>query len=370
MSKNKMRIATIIWKDGFGGAERSICDLAAALDRSCFEMRFFYLNGGPGFFADKIKQIGFETKFLGWRNGFDIAGRIRLLQKLKEFNPHVIHDHIIPLLTRSFLKIFLRKPTLYTEHGVALQRSLGLGERWRRYIEKFDFRFCDYIAANSAASAIALKSTYQIPYQKIGTVHLGINLDQFNPSFSQQPIKDFLTIGYVGRILNAHKGVDYLPFVARNLKKKYGEIRFKFIVAGDGPDREKVEQLCREVDVYGHFTFLGWIRDVKCFLQQIDILLVPSRFEPLGLTAIEALAMNVPVVAFDVHGLREILGDCPAGFLVKPGDTESMAEIVYFLCNNHMQIGSKGREFVAQRFSNNKMARAYENIYRHLNKSY
>jgi glycosyltransferase involved in cell wall biosynthesis len=138
------------------------------------------------------------------------------------------------------------------------------------------------------------------------------------------------------------------------------------MVAGDGSDRNKVEQLCKKLEVQEHFSFLGWIRDVKKFLQQIDILLVPSRFEPLGLTAIEALSMNVPVVAFDVHGLREILGDCPAGRLVKPGDTKSMAQAIYSLRNNHLQVGSKGREFVAQRFSHNKMARQYEFIYENL----
>jgi glycosyltransferase involved in cell wall biosynthesis len=332
-------------------------------------MQFFYLNGSPGVFAAQIEQMGFETKFLGWKNGFDIAGRIRLLKKLKAFNPHVIHDHIIPLLTRSFVKISLKKPIVYTEHGSALQRSLGIGERWRRYLEKFDFRFCDYIAANSGASARALKSTYQIPDQKIGTVHLGININQFKPSLSQPQTRECLTLGYVGRINNKLKGTDYLPFVARSFKNKYHDTPFKFMVAGDGPDREKVEKICRDFEVQEHFSFLGWVKDVKCFLKQIDILLVPSRFESLGLTAIEALAMNVPVVAFDVQGLREILGDFPAGRLVKPGDTESMAEAVYSLRNNHFQIGRKGREYVDQKFSNNNMARSYENIYRYLNKS-
>jgi glycosyltransferase involved in cell wall biosynthesis len=362
----KKRIATLIWKDGFGGAERSICDLAAALDQNRFEMRFYYLAGSPGFFAKKIKQMGFETNFLSWKNGLDVLGRIHLLQKLKEFNPHVIHDHIIPPLTRPFLKIFLRNPILNTEHGSALQRTLGFGERWRRQTEKFDFWFCDYIAANSAASAAALKSIYQISNQKIGIVHLGINLEEFNPSFSRQLIKDCcLTLGYVGRIINKHKGVDYLPLVARELKEQY-DIDFKFMVAGDGSDRNKVEQLCKKLEVQEHFSFLGWIRDVKKFLQQIDILLVPSRSEGFGLTAIEALSMNVPVVAFDVHGLREILGYCPAGWLISPGDVKGMAEAIYALRNNHLQLGSKGREFVAQRFSHNKMARQYEFIYENL----
>ena len=113
----RIRIATIIWGDGFGGAERSLCDLAAALDQSSFDMRFYYLSGRPGYFSNIIESLGFKTEFLDWKNGFDVAGRFRLLKKLKEFNPDVVHDHILPHLTRPFIKIFLRRPIINTEHG-------------------------------------------------------------------------------------------------------------------------------------------------------------------------------------------------------------------------------------------------------------
>jgi len=358
----RIRIATLIWRDNFGGAERSLCDLATALDQSRFDIRFYYLSGERGFFAEKIAQMGFETEFLEWKNGFDLAGRIRLVQRLKEFNPQVIHDHIIPPLTRPFVKIFLRRPIINTEHGSALQRSLGIGEKWRNLTEKLDFYFCDYIAANSAASAKALKAAYRIADKKIGIVHLGIDLGQFNPAFSGQQKEDCLTIGYVGRIVNEHKGVDYLPLVAKALNDQF-DIRFKIIVAGDGPDREKVEQFCKELEVQEQFTFLGWVRDVNNYLKKIDILLVPSRYEPLGLTAIEALAMNIPVVAFDVGGLREILSECPGGRLVKPGDVNGMAAAIYSICQNHKNVGNKARKFVEERFSNIKMARQYESVY-------
>lgn len=363
----KQKIATLIWRDGFGGAERSLSDLADALDQSRFDMRFYYLSGGPGSFAKKIEKMGFETIFLKWKSGFDVTGRFRLLKKLKEFNPHVIHDHIIPPLIRVFIKIFLRRPILNTEHGRALQRRLGIGNKRYRIVERFDLWFCNYIAANSATSAEALQAAYGVAGSKIGIVHLGINLNQFKPVCVKRPPADVVTCGYVGRIVNEHKGVDYLPFVAGHLADQYG-IRFKILVAGDGPDRKAVEQLCKDRGVAGHFTFLGWVEDVNSFLQEIDILIVPSRHESLGLSAIEALAMNVPVVAFAVGGLREILADCPIGKLIKPGDIRGMAEAVYALRNHHLNGGITGREFVAERFSNDKMARRYETIYSHLSK--
>jgi glycosyltransferase involved in cell wall biosynthesis len=361
----RIRIATIIWKDAIGGAERSLCDLAAALDQSSFDMRFYYLSGRPGYFANIIESLRFKTEFLDWKNGFDVAGRFRLLKKLKEFNPDVVHDHTLPPLTRPLIKIFLRRPIINTEHGRALMRSFGIGAKWRRVAEKFDSLFCDYIAANSAASAAALKTVHQIQEQKIGVIHLGINLDQFNAVFPRQPNAECLKIGYLGRIINKYKGVDYLPVIARNLADNY-DLKFNIFIAGDGPDREKVEQLCKEMNVKEHCTFLGWIQDVPNFLQTIDILLVPSRYESLGLTAIEALAMNLPVLAFGVQGLREILTDCPSGTLINPGDTNGMAEAIYSLRNTHGYVGSRGRAFVAKQFSNHKMAREYEALYANL----
>lgn len=358
----RKRIATLIWKDGFGGAERSICDLAAALDKNRFDMWFYYLSGGPVFFAQEIKEMGFQTIFLNWKNGFDAAGRIRLLKHLKEFNPHVIHDHILPPFTRPLLKIFIRRPILNTEHGSALQRWLGFGEKWRKLAERFDYLFCDYIAANSAASANALKGAYRLSDSKVGIIHLGINLQQFRPIFPKQRADDVLIVGYVGRIKSDLKGTDYLPLVAKELIDLYN-LRFQIFVAGDGPDRKQVEQSCIELGVEKYITFLGWVSDVSNFLSKIDVLLVPSRFEAFGLTAIEALAMNVPVVAFDIHGLREILAGCPAGIMVSPGDTRKMAEAVYSLRSNYLNVGSKGRDFVARRFSNDQMARQYEKIY-------
>jgi glycosyltransferase involved in cell wall biosynthesis len=358
---SRLRIASIIWRDAIGGAERSLTDLAAALDRRKFDMIFYYLSGEPGYFANQIKQLGFNVEFLKWDNGRDISGRINLIKRLKQYSPHVIHDHILPPLTRPLIKMFLRCPIINTEHGKALQRSLGIGKKWRNKLEKFDFLFCDYIAANSMASAEALKAAFHLSGSKIGVVHLGINLKQFKPVFKKQPLKHLLRIGYVGRI-NKLKGVDYLPFVARNLIDQHN-IRFKIFIAGDGPERKNIEQLCKNMGVDEYFSFLGWLKDVNNFLEKIDILLVPSRFESLGLTTIEALAMNVPVVAFDIQGLKEILSDCLSGKLIKFGDTKSMAEAVNSFYKNHVNISIDGRKFVEERFSNNRMAREYESIY-------
>ena len=228
----KIRVATIIWKDGFGGAERSLYDLAAGLDRSSVDMRFYFLSGVPGYFAEQIGKLGYKTVFLNWRNGLSIAGRWRLIKALRLYNPDVVHDHIVPPLTRPVVKLGIGCPIVYTEHGTAIQRVQGEGKWWRKLLEYFDFLFCDLILANSKASYKALRRVHKIVPEKIKVVYLGINLAILRPEKAEvNSIKSF-RIGYVGRINNKHKGVDCLPSLAKELLKK-SEFPFLRVLALD-----------------------------------------------------------------------------------------------------------------------------------------
>ena len=357
----KKKIAVIIWKDGTGGAERSLTDLAVALDRGQFDMRFYYLSDRPGHFSQQIQSLGFKTEFLNWKNGYDIKGRIRLLKSLKRYDPHLIHDHILPPLTRPFIKIFTKLPVLYTEHGVACKRAASPGTAWlRKLLERFDFLFCDLIAANSHASSTALQSVYNIPNSKIEIVHLGINLKEFHPA---SVVRSQLTIGYLGRILNKPKGVNRLPLIAKFLLRNKKQLDFIIKVAGDGPDRAATEQMCISMGVEKHFHFLGWVTDVRAFFSQIDVLVIPSHFEALGLVALEALAMNVPVVAFNTGGLPEILEECPNGSLVQQDDVEGMAKAIISAKDVSQETKDAGRRYIQHFFSNNIMAKNFEKIY-------
>lgn len=359
---SKIRIATIIWKDGFGGAERSLYDLALGLDRSRVDMRFYFLSGVPGYFAEQIGKLGYKTVFLNWRNGLSIAGRWRLIKALRLYNPDVVHDHIVPPLTRPVVKLGIGCPIVYTEHGVAIRRAQGVGKWWRKILECFDFLFCDLILANSKASYKALRRVHKIVPEKIKVVYLGINLAILSPGKAEADSVKSFRIGYVGRINNKYKGVDCLPSLAKELCKKK-EFPFEFVVAGDGPDRIKTESLCHKLGVAHLFHFCGWVQDVKSVLARLNVLIIPSRYESFGLTALEALAMNIPVIASDVGGLHEILNGCPSAVLVPPEDIKAMAKAVMSIANMPDTQKKMGRSFIMDKFSNIRMASDLTKIY-------
>jgi glycosyltransferase involved in cell wall biosynthesis len=104
--------------------------------------------------------------------------------------------------------------------------------------------------------------------------------------------------------------------------------RALLLVIGDGPERAGCEELAHSLGITAHVRFLGGRGDVPRLLSAIDLVLMPSESEGLGLAAIEALAAARPVIAFAVGGLPEVVVDGRNGRLVAPGDGDAFASTV------------------------------------------
>jgi len=162
-----------------------------------------------------------------------------------------------------------------------MRHAAGQGG-WRRLAVRLDLRFCDRVLANSFASRDAAVRVYGLPESRIQVLYLGIDLQRFAPATRVIAERSRHRVGFLGRILNYHKGTDLLARVARALIDM-GRQDIEFVVLGDGPDRSAVESLCEQMRVSHLFTFLGFRPDVESLLN-----------------------------AFDVGGLREALGGCEA----------------------------------------------------------
>lgn len=127
---------------------------------------------------------------------------------------------------------------------------------------------------------------------------------------------------FIGRLVAA-KGVDVL---LRSLGRLHGA---RAAIAGDGPERDRLERLAREQGLEDRVTFHGWIDDAQRarLLASARTLVLPSLWdEPFGIVGLEALAAGVPVVASDVGGIPSWLADGEAGLLVPRGDSHALAE--------------------------------------------
>jgi glycosyltransferase involved in cell wall biosynthesis len=161
------------------------------------------------------------------------------------------------------------------------------------------------------------------------------------------------TVSFAGRLVR-EKGVDIL---LRAFAKTAGEVpSARLLIAGDGPDRERIKHLISDLRLASKVTLYGHLAnpDIDAAFNGAWVQAVPSLWaEPFGITAVEAAMRGTAVVASGSGGLREIVEDGETGFLVPPGDVDALAEKLLLLLrdkNLAESLGSEGRKRSESRF--------------------
>jgi glycosyltransferase involved in cell wall biosynthesis len=167
-------------------------------------------------------------------------------------------------------------------------------------------------------------------------------------------------LGAAGRFV-PQKGFDVLLTALAELPQA------SLLLVGDGPERPRLERLLDELGLRDRVELTGWRDDASRLLAAVDAVVVPSRAEPFGLVALEAMGAGVPVVASDVDGLAEVVIDGETGLLVPPDDPRRLAEaIARVLVDRELgrTLGARGREVARTTFSRERMTASYEDLYR------
>ncbi len=157
--------------------------------------------------------------------------------------------------------------------------------------------------------------------------------------------------------------------VIRVFKNILEKMDARLILVGDGPDRSNCELLCRELDIFQHVKFLGKQADLVEILSVADLFLMPSQSESFGLSALEAMACEVPVVSSSVGGLPELIVHGETGFIAEIGDIERMSKYAIDLLTNdakHAMFAKAGRERAVKNFHTDIIVDQYERMYEQL----
>jgi N-acetyl-alpha-D-glucosaminyl L-malate synthase BshA len=160
---------------------------------------------------------------------------------------------------------------------------------------------------------------------------------------------------------------DCVEVVARI--RQMGEPAIKLLMCGDGPERADAEVLAERLGVAHCVQFVGKKPQsvIREYLSVADLFLLPSESESFGLSALEAMACEVPVIATRVGGIPEVVEEGGCGYLFKIGDVQGMAEAaVRVLGDDHerARLGRRGREIAVSRFANERIVPQYEALYR------
>ncbi|MBT6048620.1 MAG: glycosyltransferase, partial [Candidatus Scalindua sp.] len=173
-------------------------------------------------------------------------------------------------------------------------------------------------------------------------------------------------IGAIGRLV-WQKGFEYFIEAIPGLLKEFKEARL--LIVGEGELEEELKLKSKRLGLEDKLTFTGFRSDIKEILTSIDIFILPSLLEGLPMILLEAMAMEKPIVATDIDGIREVLADGEAGLLVPPRDTEALSEAIVDLLNHRdkaYQMGLAARKVVAARFGVDIMVQKVEDVYEKL----
>ncbi|MCZ6694891.1 MAG: glycosyltransferase, partial [Bacteroidetes bacterium] len=186
----------------------------------------------------------------------------------------------------------------------------------------------------------------------------------FTPS-KDKPPEGEICMGIVKALEDSY-GIEYLIRAFKIVVDKGYDSNL--LIVGDGSLRKNLEKLTKTLNLSNAVKFIGRVDNytVVEYLQKMDIFVIPSIRESFGVAAVEASSCAIPVIASKIGGLSEVVIDEKTGFLVAPGDTESIAAKIIKLIEEPLlrqQFGKEGRKFVISNFEWELCASKMEGIY-------
>lgn len=354
-----------------GGAWESLRDILATLDRRAFEP-LLACSAAPAWSSIQREVRDVRIGMPMWRkrkNVFRIPFAVARLRKV------VASEHVAVVHANSIWDIpyalWAARP--FRIPVVAHIRT----EIDRRKAQKYGTGKVDAAIATSAKCIKVLKSFSRLE-SRIHYVPNGANLERFDPSISGETVRrkygfdsDTVVFGAFGRI-DRTKGLDVLVSAFSEVTRKIG--RAKLLLVGDikGRGSSFKEELIRDIDSRGlsdAVLFAGWQQDVVPYLAAIDVLVMPSRIEDFGRSAVEAMAMQNPVIASDTTALPEIVMNGKTGYIVPVDDVTRLADSMTDLALNRDKreaFGQAGRERAQENFELKKLVLRIEGVYAQL----
>ena len=245
-------------------------------------------------------------------------------------------------------------PQIIYRRGIALP----VKDRWlNRWLFQ---RVLTRIITNSQETRHLLleQGSMPIPPEKIQVIYNGLDLaawDQQIASPVYRKVPGELVLGAAGR-LSTEKGHIAVLELTRILKER--GIPCKTLIAGTGPLAAQLQQQARHWEIEQDVVFLGFVAQIKNFMESIDIFVLPSMYEGAANVILEAMAACKPVVAFHVSSNSELIQHERTGFLAQAGNVQDMAAHVNNLVQNpelRIAFGQQARTRIEEHFTMERM---------------
>lgn len=380
-------MAQLIESLDVGGAERLTVQIANAHADSG-SVSHLYVLTEPG---DLSRRIGpaVRTRYLGLRRpsvGRPLPFALSALRGYRLLSRQLAQDGIDVVQTHlpgaNFWGLLLAwrgfRAVVSTVHSNQEFNYGRADQAWRARLRRRAYREmlrrCAAVVAVSDGVRDSLLAELGLGAEAAGQVTVvpnGVEIPEpLDPALAAQvrarygiPAGDLLVLG-AGRLVEMKNFPVLLEAVAALRRTP---LRFRVALAGDGPQRPFLERRADELGVSDQVTFTGNIDDLGELMQSASLFVLPSSFEGLSLTLLEAMACGLPVVGTRIAGVTDVVEDGVSGLLVEPGDAAALAAAMRALLSDPSRraaCGAAGLEIVRRYYDFARVARDLERLYR------
>jgi len=335
----------------------------------------------PGFICKELLEVGVEVFTVPMKGEFcpledfavlKLISRLLVGKKVKILHAHGLKAGLIGRLAA----IASKTPIIYyTVHNSLFHGNLSCLQKWACIqMERWLAKFTNKIITVSDALRDDLIKYGKIGCDKLITIYNGIDFERFDNRFNNEDLaKESILLkkefgfnskkplgGTIARLVR-EKGIIYLLKAAASLNSD-----INLIIVGDGPQSKELKEAAFKLGLEKSVVFTGRRENILPILHAMDLFVLPSIIEGMGMVILEAMAAAKPVVASKVGGIPEVISHGETGLLVKPKDHTLLAAAIKELLNNSEKarlLGKRGKEMVAKKFSARAMAAKIYNLY-------
>jgi len=378
----RIKIAQVITRLDWGGAPEIFVNLCKHLDVNLFELHIFVgktlkpTEKTQEFLKRFSCQITFIPELVRDINPLkDILAFVRLFLLLRRKNFDIVHTHTAKagLIGRLAARLAGVPKVIHTPHGHNLYGYFNPVLSWIILkTERLLTFFTDMIVALTEVEKNELNAFGVVALEKIVVIRQGLDPENFEDiTVCPNEVKKALgicpeakVVGVISR-LEPVKGILYFVRAQEELLKRNSNIRF--IICGEGSQRKKIESEIRLRNLQDVTIMTGWLDDIRPILSILDVLVLPSLNEAVGIVLIQAQAQGIPVVASRVGGIPEVVNEGVSGLLVAPKDSLAMAQAIIQLLDKRTEISQRKqltRQWLRQRYELKNMINLHVELYR------
>src|SRR5437879_2837472 len=364
---------TILYLQGIneiGGAERALLSVLERLDRTYWQPAVACPATGP--LVTELKSQGVPTYpmvFPAWRKLTHVLWRVpawlKLARLVQAIRPALVHVNDLYWVPQALLATRRRNIPVV----VTVRQNFKLA-RVRQYrLDQAGF----VVTVSNAARDVLIKAG--VPAERVRTIYTGVDPDRFSPEYDGTPVRKQLgipteapVIGCLANVLEI-KGYDILLEAFDDVVKVHPTAHLLIVGRDTSSYGGEMRALANRLGVAERTHFAGFQPDVRPYLAAMNLVVLPSRSEALGLALLEAMAMGKAVVASAVGGIPEIVADGVTGKLVPPEDPTALSRAIIELLSHPERLiegGRQGRKRIHSSFTVEAETQALESIYRFL----